>query len=200
MRHMVPFYKKTAFPRGWEGWCWWPGCAGERVWGGSRGGHLPTSSVPGQALGSTAQEEPCTHPWRFSVSVGSAPGLLVGFNPQPPCSKEASGARAPSVAAAACPGQGPAPAKGFVPLGMGVSQALALWRLQLLWLQPQCCQGQWCGRPGVQSPAWQCAAAWEEPLPEHRVEMHPHFLILSRENSFTYDLAAGKGMGQLPFA
>lgn len=94
MRHMVPFYKKTAFPRGWEGWCWWPGCTGERVWGGSRGGHLPTSSVPGQALGSTAQEEPCTHPWRFSVSVGSAPGLLGGFNPQPPWSKEASGLQA----------------------------------------------------------------------------------------------------------
>lgn len=61
--------------------------------------------------------------------MGLAPKVLVGFNPQTPChgSKEASGARVPSVAAAACPAQGPAPPEGFEPPGMGVSQALALW-------------------------------------------------------------------------
>lgn len=145
---------KDAFPRGWEGWFWWPCCTGDRCEQPSQGGHLPTSSLPGQPLELHCPRGAMNTHHGGSVPVGLA--LRVWFKPQPPLhgSKEASRARPLSVAAAAGPGQGPAPPEGFVPLGMGVSQALALWRLQLLWLQPQSCQGKGCRRSGVQNHSW----------------------------------------------
>lgn len=135
MRHMVPCHKKTAFRRGWEGGFWWPCCTGEVVRGGQPG-WAPPHELSGRAgSGAPLPKRPHAHtPWRGSACVALAPRVLVGFNPQTPChgSKEASGDRAPRVAAAACPGQAPAPPEGFVP---PVSQELALWRLQLLQLQ-----------------------------------------------------------------
>lgn len=205
MRHMVPFYKRTAFPRGWEWWFWWPCCTGEiGVSRPARVGNSPWALWQGRLGCSIAQKVPHTH-HGGSASVGLALfRVLVWFNPQPHChgSEEASGATAPSVAAAACPGQGPAPPEGFVPLGMGVGQALALWRLQLLWLQPPELPGKvvckaWCAEPQLGN----VLLPWRS-LCLSIMSSCTHTLLsyLSGENSFTYDLAARKGMGQLPFA
>lgn len=166
---------------------------------------LPMSSVAGQARVLHCPKGTTHTHHRGSVSVSLALfRVLVWFNPQPYChgSKEASGARAPSVAAAACPGQGPAPPEGFVPPGMGVGQALALWRLQLLWLQPPVLPGKvvckaWCAEPQLGN----VLLPWRS-LCLSIMSSCTHALLsyLSGENSFTYDLAAQKGMGQLPFA
>lgn len=67
--------------------------------------------------------------------------------------------------------------KDLCPPGMGVSQALALWSTAAVPAAPSAAR-----KGGVQglvctATAWQCATAWEEPLLEHHVELHPRFLI-----------------------
>lgn len=131
----------------------------------SQGGHLPTSSLPGQGLGST------------HTRGGSVPGWVQhqgfwwGLTPSFPAPR-----RSPGPGLQECLQQ-------RAQLSVQPLQKLLCpweWVWAKHWLcggysccgcSPQCCHG----KPGLvcRATAQRCAAAWEEPLPQHHIELHP---------------------------